>query len=182
MQNTSSEGILEEFIRRFPQSVYADFAKARIVELKHANGERSPGPSTENQNTNEPTPVEDRLTIVISELYRPDGLIVPGAKGDGFPIPPLPADFLLLADRSLTYYELPEEKTRPAIFANIGLLMTPPSSLASEKLNHGLQIEDLYMDSHVFKADKHDDIGYLHAQFCSNALLRNSAPSGFCPK
>ncbi|MGO9486798.1 MAG: caspase family protein, partial [Rhodomicrobium sp.] len=34
VQNSQSEAVLEEFARRFPNSVYADFAKARLEELK----------------------------------------------------------------------------------------------------------------------------------------------------
>ncbi len=34
VQGTSSEAVLEEFIRRFPDSVYAGFAQARLEELK----------------------------------------------------------------------------------------------------------------------------------------------------
>ncbi len=37
VQNTASEAVLEEYIRRFPDSVYAGFAKARLEELKHSN-------------------------------------------------------------------------------------------------------------------------------------------------
>jgi Caspase domain len=36
VQNTSSEAVLNEFVRRFPASVYASFAKARIYELNQA--------------------------------------------------------------------------------------------------------------------------------------------------
>jgi hypothetical protein len=35
VQNTTSEAVLEEFIRRFPDSVYAGFAKARVHEMRH---------------------------------------------------------------------------------------------------------------------------------------------------
>ncbi|MGO9485506.1 MAG: caspase family protein, partial [Rhodomicrobium sp.] len=34
VQNSGSEAVLEEYIRRFPDSVYAGFAKARLEELK----------------------------------------------------------------------------------------------------------------------------------------------------
>ncbi len=36
VQGTSSEAVLEEYIRRFPDSVYAGFAKARLEELKQS--------------------------------------------------------------------------------------------------------------------------------------------------
>ena len=34
VQGTTSEAVLEEYIRRFPDSVYAGFAKARLGELR----------------------------------------------------------------------------------------------------------------------------------------------------
>lgn len=46
MQNTSSEGVLEEFIRRFPESAYAGFAKARIEELKRTKTASEGGSSS----------------------------------------------------------------------------------------------------------------------------------------
>jgi formylglycine-generating enzyme required for sulfatase activity len=36
VQNATSEAVLEEFTRRFPDSVYASFAKARLEELKRS--------------------------------------------------------------------------------------------------------------------------------------------------
>ena len=45
VQGTTSEAVLEEFVRRFPDSVYAGFAKARLDELKQsksAPGGRGP--------------------------------------------------------------------------------------------------------------------------------------------
>ena len=36
VQGTTSEAVLEEYIRRFPDSVYAGFAKARLEELKQS--------------------------------------------------------------------------------------------------------------------------------------------------
>ena len=36
VQSTTSESVLEEFIRRFPESVYAGFAKARLEELRNS--------------------------------------------------------------------------------------------------------------------------------------------------
>ncbi len=38
VQATTSEAVLEEFVRRFPDSVYAGFAKARLDELKQSKG------------------------------------------------------------------------------------------------------------------------------------------------
>jgi formylglycine-generating enzyme required for sulfatase activity len=37
IQNSTSEAVLQEFVHRFPESVYAGFAKVRIEELKRVN-------------------------------------------------------------------------------------------------------------------------------------------------
>ncbi len=41
VQNSQSEAVLEEFGRRFPDSVYAGFAKARVEELRRSKGRAS---------------------------------------------------------------------------------------------------------------------------------------------
>ncbi len=56
---------------------------------------------------------------------------------------PLPAS-ILLAEKPLTYFDAPEEQPRPAVFQKIGVLMLPPSTLANEQFDRGLQIEELY--------------------------------------
>jgi hypothetical protein len=56
---------------------------------------------------------------------------------------PLPATFLL-AEKPLSYSDVPDAQDRPAVFQKIGMLMAPPSVLASEEFDHRLQIEDLY--------------------------------------
>jgi uncharacterized protein YcbK (DUF882 family) len=56
---------------------------------------------------------------------------------------PLPATFLL-AEKPLTYSDVPDGQTRTPVFPKIGLLMEPASVLASEEFDHRLQIEDLY--------------------------------------
>ncbi len=43
IQNSQSEAVLEEFARRFPDSVFAGFAKARVEELKHSRIPTSEG-------------------------------------------------------------------------------------------------------------------------------------------
>ena len=54
IKDTSSIAIIEAFVRRFPTSLYADFARARIEELQ-ANLQPSPPPlPSKNQNTPPP--------------------------------------------------------------------------------------------------------------------------------
>jgi uncharacterized protein YcbK (DUF882 family) len=62
---------------------------------------------------------------------------------------PLPATFLL-AEKPLTYADMPDEPSRSPVFRKIGLLMSSASVLTSEEFDHRLQIEDLY-DANVFK-------------------------------
>lgn len=62
---------------------------------------------------------------------------------------PLPATFLL-AEKPLSYFDLPEDKPRGPVFEKIASLMSSPSALASEEFDHRLQIEDLY-EANVFK-------------------------------
>ena len=42
VQGAASEAVLEEFIRRFPDSVYAGFAKARLEELRAGAAKQAP--------------------------------------------------------------------------------------------------------------------------------------------
>jgi formylglycine-generating enzyme required for sulfatase activity len=46
VQNSASEAVLEEYIRRFPDSVYAGFAKARLDELKQSKAAQAPAAQT----------------------------------------------------------------------------------------------------------------------------------------
>ena len=62
---------------------------------------------------------------------------------------PLPATFLL-AEKPLSYFDLPDDKPRGPIFQKIGALMSSPSELASDEFDHRLQIEDLY-EANIFK-------------------------------
>jgi|GEM_PF-3653407 len=62
---------------------------------------------------------------------------------------PLPATFLL-AEKPLTYSDVPDPVARPAVFQKISLLMSPPSIMASEEFERRLQIEDLY-EANKFK-------------------------------
>ncbi len=56
---------------------------------------------------------------------------------------PLPATFLL-AEKPLSYSDVPDGQMREPVFRKIALLMQPASVLASEEFDHRLQIEDLY--------------------------------------
>ncbi len=62
---------------------------------------------------------------------------------------PLPATFLL-AEKPLTYSDMPDQQPRSPVFEKIGLLMASPSALAAEQFDHGLQIENLY-EANIFK-------------------------------
>ena len=68
---------------------------------------------------------------------------------DDMELEPIPTS-LLMADKSVTYLEMPDEQSRPEVFPNIGFLMSSPNDLAAEQFDHGLQIEDLY-EANVFK-------------------------------
>ena len=68
---------------------------------------------------------------------------------DEIAVEPLPAS-VLLAEKPLSYSELPDPESRQPVFKKIGLLMSSPSVLASEEFDHRLQIEDLY-EANLFK-------------------------------
>ena len=89
VQNSSSEAVLEEFVRRFPHSVYAGFAKARMDELKRQpdpRRARDPGPQTQ-----QAKPAETQTAVVAAKtppvLPKPsedacvDGLLVSVSAG-----------------------------------------------------------------------------------------------------
>ncbi len=57
VQNTTSESVLEEFVRRFPESVYARFAKARLEELRKSKAaSKDPAPALPSNPINPPNP------------------------------------------------------------------------------------------------------------------------------
>ncbi len=68
---------------------------------------------------------------------------------DDISFEPLPATFLL-AEKPLSYSDVPDGQARPPVLKKIGLLMSSPSVLASEEFDHRLQIEDLY-EANTFK-------------------------------
>ncbi len=62
---------------------------------------------------------------------------------DDIAFEPLPATFLL-AEKPLSYSDVPDGQARDPVLHKIGLLMAPASVLASEEFDHRLQLEDLY--------------------------------------
>ncbi len=68
---------------------------------------------------------------------------------DDIAFEPLPATFLL-AEKPLSYADVPDGHAREPVLRKIGLLMAPASVLASEDFDHRLQIEDLY-EANAFK-------------------------------
>ncbi len=95
-------------------------------------------------------------------LAKPEGLAaVPGEalepqlaeegeeQEDDISFEPLPATFLL-AEKPLSYSDVPDGQARDPVLHKIGLLMAPASVLASEEFDHRLQLEDLY-EANSFK-------------------------------
>jgi uncharacterized protein YcbK (DUF882 family) len=72
---------------------------------------------------------------------------------------PLPATFLL-ADKPLSYSDVPDGQAREPVLKRIGMLMVSASSLANEEFDHGLQIEELY-EANSFKGPA---VGFLLRQ------------------
>jgi uncharacterized protein YcbK (DUF882 family) len=68
---------------------------------------------------------------------------------DDLAFEPLPATFLL-TEKPLSQTDLADGQTREPVLRKIGLLMSPPSVLASEEFDRRLQIEDLY-EANIFK-------------------------------
>ncbi len=83
---------------------------------------------------------------------------------------PLPATFLL-AEKPLSYSDVPDGQDRPAVFQKIGLLMAPPSVLASEEFDHRLQIEELY-EANSFHGRAVAFAGRLKARMAAALLSR----------
>ncbi len=70
-------------------------------------------------------------------------------QDDDISFEPLPATFLL-AEKPLSYSDVPDGQAREPVLKKIGLLMAPASVLASEEFDHRLQLEDLY-EANSFK-------------------------------
>lgn len=86
---------------------------------------------------------------------------------------PLPATFLL-AEKPLTYSDMPDDQPRGPVFQKIGLLMSSESTLASEEFDHRLQIEDLY-EANVFKGPA---IAFIQRQKARMAAASPGASAG----
>ncbi len=91
---------------------------------------------------------------------------------DDIAFEPLPATFLL-AEKPLSYFDMPGDQPRQPVFQKIGLLMASPSALASEEFDHRLQIEGLY-EANTFKGPA---IAFIQRQKARMAAA-TSAKSG----
>jgi hypothetical protein len=94
-------------------------------------------------------------------------------QDDDMELEPIPTN-LLLADKSLTYLEVPSEHSRPEVLPKIGFLMSSPSALAAEQFDHGLQIEALY-EANVFKGPAVAFIRQRRMSVVASAEARNAA-------
>ena len=107
VQNSASEAVLEEFTRRFPDSVYAGFAKARLDELKRKPESWWPW-STPSPQPQQAKPPGTQTAVVVPKtppappkpaetqtaISVPTGVSVPTSR----PVPPEPAcDGLLVS-------------------------------------------------------------------------------------
>ncbi len=89
------------------------------------------------------------LTGVPAEAPEPQLAEEGDEQDDVISFEPLPATFLL-ADKPLSYLDIPEGQAREPVLKKIGLLMAPASVLASEEFDRRLQLEDLY-EANSFK-------------------------------
>jgi uncharacterized protein YcbK (DUF882 family) len=86
---------------------------------------------------------------------------------------PLPATFLL-AEKPLSYSDIPDAQDRPPVFKKIGLLMQPASVLTSEDFDHRLQIEDLY-EANSFQGRAVAFAGRLKARMAAALMSKAKA-------
>ena len=92
-----------------------------------------------------PAPLTKPESLVQIPVEAPEQLLAEEGEEqeDDIAFEPLPATFLL-AEKPLSYSDVPDGQVREPVFQKIGMLMAPPSVLASEEFDHRLQIEDLY--------------------------------------
>jgi uncharacterized protein YcbK (DUF882 family) len=92
-----------------------------------------------------PAPLTKPESLVQLPVGAPEQLLAEEGEEqeDDIAFEPLPATFLL-AEKPLSYSDVPDGQVREPVFQKIGMLMAPPSVLASEEFDHRLQIEDLY--------------------------------------
>ncbi|MGO9174195.1 MAG: SUMF1/EgtB/PvdO family nonheme iron enzyme [Rhodomicrobium sp.] len=81
VQNSGSEAVLEEFARRFPGSVYAGFAKARLEELRRSNTGSSSKPQPAGPPETQTALVAPQTPPKPVEAVCKDGLLVAVAAG-----------------------------------------------------------------------------------------------------
>lgn len=97
----------------------------------------------ENVTRPDPTAKPESLAKIPAEAPEPQLAEEGDEQDDDISFEPLPATFLL-AEKPLSYSDVPDGQARSPVFQKIGLLMAPASVLASEEFDHRLQIEDLY--------------------------------------
>ncbi len=97
----------------------------------------APAPSPESAAADQPDPPEPQLADEGEE------------NEDEFTIEPLPAAFLL-SETSIADQEILDDQPHDPVLRKTTLLLSPPSTLASEEFDRRLQIEELY-EANVFK-------------------------------
>ncbi len=121
-----------------------------------------------------PLPTPAALTAHVKELEAKATLQDEGEEqDDDMELEPIPTN-LLLAAKSLTYLEMPDEQSRPDVLPKVGFLMSSPSALAAEQFDHGLQIEELY-EANVFKGAAVAFIRQRRMTVVASAEARNAA-------
>jgi uncharacterized protein YcbK (DUF882 family) len=98
-----------------------------------------------------PAPLAKPESLVQVPVEAPEQLLAEEGdeQDDDIAFEPLPATFLL-AEKPLSYSDVPDGQARDPVFQKIGMLMAPASVLASEEFDHRLQIEELY-EANSFK-------------------------------
>ena len=97
----------------------------------------APAPSPESAAADQPDPPEPQLADEGEE------------NEDEFTIEPLPAAFLL-SETPIADQEILDDQPHDPVLRKTTLLLSPPSTLASEEFDRRLQIEELY-EANVFK-------------------------------
>ncbi len=126
-----------------PEEAPAQAPKAKIVALLPA-----PKPAALSDVKRAAIPAPDALSARVKEIeanIQEEG----DEQDDEMELEQIPTN-LLLADKSLTYLEMPAEQLHPEVFPKIGFLMSSPSALTAEQFDRGLQIEALY-EANIFK-------------------------------
>ena len=127
----------------------ASLTPAGEPKLQHASLTYSaPEPA---KHAAKPSPAEkpESLAPQPSEPAEPQLAEEGEEQEDDIAFEPLPAPFLL-SEKPLSHLDLADGQGREPVIKKIGLLMSPPSVLASEEFDHRLQIEDLY-EANTFK-------------------------------